>query len=169
MELSENLLQAEAQRCVAVHDLADAQLGTGSMSIQESVRLELAHLNEHVQLNECVLHLAEAHFAGHKGLLALTDHRLLFVCVEPAGYRVETFRFEQIDAIVAGRKGEHGTLDLHSFGTSMKITAIQPSDRTDIIAVYIRDRVATILKHHTSALGSPHHRSTDEPTGAKHR
>lgn len=167
VELSENVLQAEERQCVAVHELADTQLGTGPLSVQESVRLELAHLNEHIQIGEYVLHLAEAHFAGHKGLLALTDHRLLFVCVEPAGYRVETFRFERIEGVVAGRKGTHGTLNMHSFGTSVQITAIQPGDRTETIAAYVRDRVDSILKQLGSTPRSEHHQSSDEPTGLK--
>jgi hypothetical protein len=149
--LDDVVLAAEARRRGTLHDVADQDLGTGHSSLQEDVRLELAHLPEHVQLAEQVLHMAVANFSGHKGLLALTDHRLLFICVEPAGYRVDTFRFEQLDAIVASGDEDRGILKMAAFGAEIQITGIRPAEHTHDFAAFVQDRIDACVAYRGAA------------------
>jgi hypothetical protein len=134
----------DARQHSAVHDLADDELDTGPASLQAVVRIELTRLYDCLQLHEQVLHLAVATAEGHKGLLALTDHRLIFLCLRPSGYRMDSIRFEQLTAVATRASEREATLVLTTFGSTQEFTRIRPTGCLAAIAGYMRERIARI-------------------------
>jgi hypothetical protein len=136
------VFSVDAQQHMVVQHVADEELSTGPDSLRETVRVELSYLCDCLQLQEQVLHLAVAHSEGHKGLLALTDRHLMFLYLRPAGYRIDTVRFERLTSVANSRNERGGRLTLMTFGSTQEFSEVRPAEGVETIAGYLRDRIA---------------------------
>ena len=129
-------------------------------NLQRSVKKELAHLHTALMDGETVVNLATGDYRDRlgRGLLALTDRRVMFVEVSGFGGKkmnLEDFALGRISSVATQRGQVSGTLTIHTSGNSAEIHKVMPLQRTDEIAQYIRERISGGDTPATSAPAQP--------------
>jgi hypothetical protein len=123
--------------------LAQQQLGKWP---SKTVKKELAYLPTALFDGETVENLAVGDYKDRmgKGLLVLTDRRLLFI--ESSGFmatkmNVEDFALDRITSIRHQLGGGSGTIEVFVSGNNAKIESVMPKERVEEISGMIRTRI----------------------------
>jgi hypothetical protein len=128
----------------SVDALADAKLGKWPA---RTVPRELAHLPTQLLPGETLLNLAIGDYKDRlgKGLLALTDRRLIFVESSGMGghrMNVEDIPLSQITSLTTQLGAGSGTIRVSVAGNTAEIHTVQPKERVDEIAGYVRQHIS---------------------------
>lgn len=128
---------------IDIMDLAVEKLGKWPA---RGAKKELAHLPTALLDGETVRNLAAGDYKDRmgKGLLVLTDRRLLFI--EASGMfgtkmNMEDFPIDRISSVSHQLGAGSGTIEVFASGNKAKITTVIPRERVEEIAGEIRNRL----------------------------
>ena len=115
------------------------------------VKKETAHLATILLPDEQVVNLAVGDYRDRlgKGLLAVTDRRVIFIEASGLGGRkmnVEDIALSNITSVSSQTGKISGTLDIAHAGGRAKIEKVTPLARVDELANYLRERVAGVAQ-----------------------
>lgn len=106
------------------------------------VRRELKAIPTILQEGEEVLNLAAGGYDGRRGLLVVTDRRLVFFEKGMARSRQEDFPYSKISSIQTETRMTHGSLIVFVTGNKAVINQVMPKERVGEIGEYVRSRIS---------------------------
>jgi Bacterial PH domain len=124
------------RRPPALKQLAQTKLNKAFL-----VRRELKKLPEMLGEVKHVLNLARGEYDGREGLIAVTEHRILFLDQGMVRHGFEDFRFDKITSVQQSTGVLSGELTIFSAGTKHQIKDVHPKRRAVEIADYVRSQL----------------------------
>lgn len=124
------------QQIARIEELAKAKL-----NMKLGVRRELKKLPDRLDENEEVLNLASGGIGAKKGLVVVTDRRLLFFAAGVASTHQEEFPYRAISSIESSTGMLSGKLRVFASGNKADIKDVIPKSAVDEIADFVRARI----------------------------
>jgi Bacterial PH domain/Short C-terminal domain len=119
------------------------QLGEQKLQNRLGVRKALKTLHELLHEGETVLNLASGVYDGRRGLVVVTDQRVIFYDRSLGRSGQEDFRFSKISSVQSetGMLG-NGKLVIFASGNKAVIHSVYPKERAGEVGDYVRSRLA---------------------------
>jgi Bacterial PH domain/Short C-terminal domain len=121
-----------------IQELAEQQLQN-----RVGVRKALKTLHELLHEGETVLNLGSGVYEGKRGLVVVTEQRVIFYDRSFGSSRQEDFRFSEISSVesVGGMLG-NGKLIIVASGNQALIHTVYPKEYAEEVGDYVRSRLA---------------------------
>jgi Bacterial PH domain/Short C-terminal domain len=121
-----------------IQELAEQQLEN-----RAGVRKALKTLHELLDEGETVLNLGSGVYEGKRGLVVVTEQRVIFYDRSFGSSRQEDFRFSKISSVesVGGMLG-NGKLTIVASGNQALIHTVYPREYAEEVGDYVRSRLA---------------------------
>ena len=119
------------------------QLAEQKLQNRLGVRKALKTLHELLHEGETVLNLGSGVYEGKRGLVVVTDQRVIFYDRSFGSSRQEDFRFSKISSVesVTGMLG-NGKLVIFASGNKAVIHTVYPKECAGEVGDYVRSRLA---------------------------
>jgi hypothetical protein len=135
-----------------IEELVDQKLPRG---IRFMVRREIKGLEDKLGEGEEVVTLAQGVYDKKKGLVAVTDRRVVFVEEGMIRKHLEDFPYDRISSVQTSTGMTNGKLTIFSAGNKAVIEKVFPKQRTTEIGDYVRARIADSSRQSASATPAP--------------
>lgn len=117
------------------------KLASDKLSTKMGVRKELKRLPHHLHDGENVLNLSDGMYDGDRGLVVLTDRRVLFTAEGMGKTKLEDFPYSKISSVQTSTGMMFGEITIYVSGTKAQITNLLKA-RAPEIGDYIRSRIS---------------------------
>ena len=124
--------QPEPQPANTGSERPDIEQAVDRMGFKIGSNREIRKLNEHLWPGEHVDSLAGGEYGEGRGLVVLTNQRLLFVYDAWTSQQVEDFPLEKISSIQWETGLVHGTVTIFASGNQAVITSVPKDDGADL-------------------------------------
>jgi hypothetical protein len=121
------------------------------MKASFELRKELRKLPELLIGEEEVLNLAGGEHAGKRGLLAVTNRRVIFLDEGLSRHSLDDYPYTQITSVESGTRRVRGHVVIYTAGKKASIKDVYPKERAVEIGDYIRPQIGRVTAAATQA------------------
>lgn len=117
------------------------QLADEKLNMKLGVRKELKRLPHHLADGEEVVNLSDGQYGKSRGLVAVTDRRVIFTSEGIGRTTFEDFPYEKISSVQTSTGVMLGEMTIHASGNKAHITQLLKT-RAPEIGDYVRSRIS---------------------------
>lgn len=117
-----------------------AQLAAEKLNMKLGVKKELKRLIDQLHEGEEVVNLARGEYDGKRGLVVVSDRRILFYEQGMVRSKIEDFPYDKISSVQTGSGVMSGKLTIFAAGNKAEIEHVRPKERAKEIGDYVRTR-----------------------------